>query len=177
MLKLFFLLGQLVEEHDQPLGFLLLLLLRHALHRVRLLRLHPPRHRVDAVLHLPVLLGVRVRVAGVLGVGDGSLAAQQPPGGQQTCRITVAGVLHKTPHWEPERSSRFPKNCIYFFLLGQDFSDPHEGLPFSLQRTNRRSAAQCFRSVSRWVMRRTRRLFTVSPSSGLCDTSLRGGRI
>lgn len=50
-------------------------------------------------------------------------------------------------------------------------------VPFSLQRTKMRSAAQYLTSVSRWVMRRMRRLFTVEPSSGRCETSLRGGRI
>lgn len=102
--------GQLVEEHDEPPGLLLLLLLRHALHGVRLLRLHPPRHRVDAVFHLPVLLGVGVRVAGVLvrgAGGPGPLAApEQAPGGQQARRVAVARVLDEAAHWETDAAVR-----------------------------------------------------------------------
>lgn len=101
-------LGSLVEEHEKPPGFLFLLLLGHALHGVWLRWLHPPRHWVDAIFDLAVLLGVRVRVAGVLALwarGPETLTTQQASWGQQACCVSIPSVFDKATHWKHKKIS------------------------------------------------------------------------
>lgn len=126
--------GQLVEDLNEPLGLLLLLLLRHALHGVRQLRFYPPGHRVDSVFNATVFLGIGVRVAGVgrLAAGaSGCRTTQKTPGGQQPRRIAVACVLDKTPDWKTN-------GTIWTFFGGHftrcKLSD-NSGLHFSEWRT------------------------------------------
>lgn len=64
----------------------------------------------------------------------------------------------------------------------QDQRDPNYkcdnvvfNIPLSLHSTNRNSAAQCFTSVSIWVIRRTSLFRKALPTSGLFLTSRNGG--
>lgn len=59
------LLWEFVKKTDEPISFLLFLLLRHSLHGIRLLLFHLSRHWVHFVFNLPVLLGVGVWIARV----------------------------------------------------------------------------------------------------------------
>lgn len=140
-----------------------------------------------------VLFSVGVFVIWILCLS--SPPCQQASSHQESCCVTIPCVLQQVVHWKNRGGQGISTTLLYVGFIHQGCIDintfqcetqlrqliqraPSPSFafsPFSLQRTNRNSAALCFTPMSTWVMRRTSLFLTVDPISGRTLTSFRGG--